>query len=92
MNKNQIQTDFYIVFEIPQNNRRPVVKSMRKLVAKRMTKGKPKKLGKREFFAKFSVSVPSDYVDRPEPKVSLCLDDTNLADQALVVAERLRHG
>jgi len=83
--EKKISTEFYVIFRIKKGSLGRSVIS-----AARLAQNKPKKIGANEFFTKMTVSVPLDYLKRPEPSATLDLDADHIGDFSLLVAEKLR--
>jgi len=82
---DRISTSFYVVFRIKKSRY-----SKQEIRAVRVTQKKPTKVASTEFFTKMTVSVPEDYLKRPEPTATLDLDTDHIGDFPMLVAERLR--
>lgn len=80
----QVTTEFFVVFQIKKGRYGIDVS------AKRLCQKRPTKVSSTEFFVKMCVSVPADYLKRPEPTATLELDHNQMGDLSLLVAERLK--
>jgi len=81
----KVTTNFFVIFRIKKSKW-----GRQEICAARLVQKRPSKIAANEFFTKMTVSVPEDYLKRPEPTATLDLDADHLGDFPMLVAEKLR--